>query len=306
MTFPGCKEKVGGMARQKNAAPVIIKRKKVVAGEGHHGGAWKVAYADFVTAMMAFFMLMWLLNATTEKQRKGIADYFSPTIPLSRVSGGGDGSFGGDSVFSEDQIAQNGTGASSLKPSVERQAKGQTGTDTDKQARETAFTEDIRKIEEALMGTGGESVVSERAARHIVTRVTDEGMIVELYDLDEEPLFLGDTDRPAPILEEMSGMLARVFALTTNSIAVDGYIPDAAGSLARQPRMGSLNRAGDAATHHSGGRRSAIGPNAARYRPRRSQANRKEHDGATKQPDRGYPASLRPMTSRASWMLGQC
>jgi len=61
----------------RSNAPIIIKRKKVVAGDGHHGGAWKVAYADFVTAMMAFFMLMWLLNATTEQQRKGIADYFS-------------------------------------------------------------------------------------------------------------------------------------------------------------------------------------------------------------------------------------
>ena len=64
----------------KNLAPVIIKRKKVIVSGGHHGGAWKVAYADFVTAMMAFFMLMWLLNATTEKQRKGLADYFHPTI----------------------------------------------------------------------------------------------------------------------------------------------------------------------------------------------------------------------------------
>lgn len=68
----------------KSNAPIIIKRKKLIAA-GHHGGAWKVAYADFVTAMMAFFMMMWLLNATTEKQRKGLADYFSPTIPLSRV-----------------------------------------------------------------------------------------------------------------------------------------------------------------------------------------------------------------------------
>ena len=92
------------MSAQANARPIIIKRKKVIAGGGHHGGAWKVAYADFVTAMMAFFMLMWLLNATTEKQRKGIADYFSPTIPINRVSGGGDGSFGGDSVFSENTI----------------------------------------------------------------------------------------------------------------------------------------------------------------------------------------------------------
>ena len=78
------------MAAGSNA-PVIIKRKKIIKGGGHHGGAWKVAYADFVTAMMAFFMLMWLLNATTEKQRKGLADYFNPTIPINRISGGGEG-----------------------------------------------------------------------------------------------------------------------------------------------------------------------------------------------------------------------
>ena len=211
------------MARQKNAAPVIIKRKKVVGGDGHHGGAWKVAYADFVTAMMAFFMLMWLLNATTEKQRKGIADYFSPTIPLSRISGGGDGSFGGDSVFSEDQIAQNGTGASNLRPSAERQALGQTGTDSaDTADAAAAFAEEARRIEEALMGIGGESMVSEQAARHIVTRVTDEGLIVELFDLDDEPLFEGDTDRPAPITEEMAGVLVKVLAVGEDGGAVEG------------------------------------------------------------------------------------
>ena len=88
------------MSTETNTRPLIIKRKKKVSGgDGHHGGAWKVAYADFVTAMMAFFMMMWLLNATTEQQRKGIADYFSPTIPITRISGGGDGSFGGESVF---------------------------------------------------------------------------------------------------------------------------------------------------------------------------------------------------------------
>ena len=90
-------------------APIIVKRKKVIAG-GHHGGAWKVAYADFVTAMMAFFLLMWLLGATNEKQRKGIADYFNPTIPVNKVSGGGDGAFGGDSIFSQNTLARNGTG----------------------------------------------------------------------------------------------------------------------------------------------------------------------------------------------------
>ena len=78
--------------------PIIIKRKKIITEGGHHGGAWKVAYADFVTAMMAFFMLMWLLNATTEKQRKGLADYFSPTISINQTSGGGTELFGGDSL----------------------------------------------------------------------------------------------------------------------------------------------------------------------------------------------------------------
>ncbi|HHD78961.1 MAG TPA: chemotaxis protein MotB, partial [Epsilonproteobacteria bacterium] len=97
------------MSAQSNA-PIIIKKVKKVSGGGHHGGAWKVAYADFVTAMMACFMLMWLLNATTEKQRKGIADYCSPTIPIMRASGGGDGAFGGDSVFTSETLAHSGTG----------------------------------------------------------------------------------------------------------------------------------------------------------------------------------------------------
>src|SRR6056297_1713975 len=98
------------MSAQSNAAPIIIKRKKVTAGDGHHGGAWKVAYADFVTAMMAFFLLMWLLNATTEKQRKGLADHFNPSVPIARTSGGG------DSVLSEETLSQMGVGATSQQP----------------------------------------------------------------------------------------------------------------------------------------------------------------------------------------------
>ena len=115
------------MSANANLAPVIIKRKKVVKGGGHHGGAWKVAYADFVTAMMAFFMLMWLLNATTEQQRKGLADYFSPTIPIVRISGGGNGAFGGDSIFSEMTLPQTATGASNKNPTAADQARGATG-----------------------------------------------------------------------------------------------------------------------------------------------------------------------------------
>ena len=67
---------------------IIIKRVKKVAG-GHHGGAWKVAYADFVTAMMAFFLLLWLLNAVTEEQLTGVSNYFAPTMASKSASGAG-------------------------------------------------------------------------------------------------------------------------------------------------------------------------------------------------------------------------
>src|SRR6185312_3644062 len=77
--------------------PIIIKRIKRTAGGGHHGGAWKVAYADFVTAMMAFFLLMWLINTTSPEQKRGIADYFAPASVSQTTSGAG-GILGGTAL----------------------------------------------------------------------------------------------------------------------------------------------------------------------------------------------------------------
>ncbi|MDV7270638.1 flagellar motor protein MotB [Thioclava sp. A2] len=211
------------MSAGDNARPIIIKKKKVSGGDGHHGGAWKVAYADFVTAMMAFFMLMWLLNATTEKQRKGIADYFNPTIPINRISGGGEGAFGGDSVFSEDQIAQTGTGASAQQPSEQRQARGQHSAEDLKDSADGEFEQIARDIEQSLMGVGGESMVSEQLARHIVTRVTDEGLIVEFFDLENEPLFKNETSQATDITIEIVEMIARIFGLVANDVALNGH-----------------------------------------------------------------------------------
>jgi chemotaxis protein MotB len=92
------------MAKEK--ASIVIRKEEVVEG-GHHGGAWKVAYADFVTAMMAFFLLMWLLNATTEQQKRGIADYFSPHNDLSQGTSGYGGPFGGRTVNSVGSLASD-------------------------------------------------------------------------------------------------------------------------------------------------------------------------------------------------------
>jgi chemotaxis protein MotB len=95
------------MAKGKAGGGTIVLKRIEEGGDGHHGGAWKVAYADFVTAMMAFFLLMWLLNATTEEQRRGIADFFAPTNVMgSNVTGSGQ-PFGGRTMHSSEPMAQD-------------------------------------------------------------------------------------------------------------------------------------------------------------------------------------------------------
>ena len=92
-----------GKTDRKAKGEILIRKEEVVEAQGH-GGAWKVAYADFVTAMMAFFLLMWLLNATTEEQRKGLADYFSPNSVLSHSSSGTGQPFGGRTAFADGEM----------------------------------------------------------------------------------------------------------------------------------------------------------------------------------------------------------
>lgn len=211
------------MAAQSNLAPVIIiKRKKIIAG-GHHGGAWKVAYADFVTAMMAFFMMMWLLNATTEQQRQGLADYFSPTIPINRISGGGDGSFGGESIFSEETLPQNGLGATTHYAAQQQQSRGESGTSEDSGEGDASEAE-LEEIADQLTARGGESTVMENALKHVVTRITDEGLVIELFALDGLPLFVEGTDQPTSLMETLIDMVADISQGVTNDVAIGGHV----------------------------------------------------------------------------------
>ncbi|MBN8875204.1 MAG: OmpA family protein [Rhodospirillales bacterium] len=119
--------------RDKKGGDIIIRREEVVEG-GHHGGAWKVAYADFVTAMMAFFLLMWLLNATTEDQRKGLADYFSPSNLFSHASSGSGMPFGGQTPFDKGAMVSD-RGAVEInmgrRPKIDVPSDGRTEVATD-------------------------------------------------------------------------------------------------------------------------------------------------------------------------------
>lgn len=183
------------MAETTNS--IIIKRVAPAAEAGHHGGAWKVAYADFVTAMMAFFLLMWLLNATTEQQRSGLADYFNPTI-VQRPGASGDG----------------------VEEGV-RHAVPENLPDTQKAAE---FEEVARRIEDQLTGTGAESQQLTNLLRHVVTKMTDEGLVIEVSDLTDMPLFAEDTAQAHPVLVEIADLLARAMNGVSNDLAISGHV----------------------------------------------------------------------------------
>ncbi len=199
-------------------APIIIKKKKKVVGGGHHGGAWKVAYADFVTAMMAFFLLMWLLNATTEEQRKGIADYFNPTIPISRISGGGSDGLNGSSIFTEQTYAKMGTGATrdatAGRPSTNFSADDDAGDSTGSEANEAAI---IEQLEQTLQAEG--SALNE----HIQVKLSPEGIVMELVDSEDVPLFQVGQSEPTELLITLVQTVTESFGAFGNSIEIVGH-----------------------------------------------------------------------------------
>jgi chemotaxis protein MotB len=233
------------MAEDTPLQPIIIKKVIKKVEGGHHGGAWKVAYADFVTAMMAFFMLMWLLNATTEKQRKGLADYFSPVIPIHKISAGGEGAMWGDSVFPEDTLTQSGTGATNLRPSEEQKAsgdagetgsesgnKGETGVakaeDKGEEDQKSPPQTDGRVASEKMMRDmaerNGNILLKLGAMEHAIFRTSDRGLEIEIFDLPGRPLFSIRSDLPTENLVEALDLAERALDFFPNRISVAAHV----------------------------------------------------------------------------------
>jgi chemotaxis protein MotB len=196
--------------------PIIIRRKKVYKADGHHGGAWKVAYADFVTAMMAFFLLMWLLNATTEEQRKGLADYFNPTIPISRISGGGSDALNGSSIFTEETLARKGTGASQER-SVESMATKPVLTAAETEAQQQAIAANLQALKDSM----GEK--NHQISEHLLIKMSPEGIVLELVDSESTPLFPVGRSQPSDLLIELLDMVSDSFLSFENDIKIVGH-----------------------------------------------------------------------------------
>jgi Flagellar motor protein len=220
--------------------PIIIKRIK--KGEhGHHGGAWKVAYADFVTAMMAFFLLMWLINTTTPEQKRGIADYFAPQSIAQTVSGSG-GILGGKvmgqesaraggavSMFqknsppsknSSEKSAQN--GVSQGGSNAANSANGDQSNAAESQMTSTQngdFAHAAEAIHQAIQDNPDIASLS----KQVVVDQTPDGMRIQLVDQDGRPMFQQGTAQPMPYTRKLLETIAKVIDRLPNRVSIAGH-----------------------------------------------------------------------------------
>ena len=245
------------MTAATNQRPIIIKKIKKVVGGGHHGGAWKVAYADFVTAMMAFFLLMWLINTTSPEQRRGIAEFFAPAS-VSRVSSGAGGLLEGTS-FAEEGVRHGHSApvAASSEPqytsNADDQNQGQESTsaggennpnqDSLSRARTLRETAEFSRAEIAIRQAMQDMPDVAELSRNVIVEQTPEGLRIQIVDQEGRSMFnAGDAapnDRARRLLIAISSVITQLPNRLTISGHTDGsapggrYAPNLALSSAR-------------------------------------------------------------------------
>ncbi len=215
----------------ENVRPVIVKKIIIESHAGHHGGAWKVAYADFVTAMMAFFLLMWLLGATEEKDRKAIADYFTPTIvQLKAGSAGSNGLFGGDSIMARDDYPNRAGQTGTRSITIPQDA---TGTNDDqgkasRSAQQAQFQKLKKQIEERLEARKD----LQKLMKNVRFTDTREGLRIDLVDEADFSMFALSTNILVPKAAELLREVAQVINGMPNPVIIRGHtdaLPYASG-----------------------------------------------------------------------------
>ncbi len=227
-----------------NDNPIIIKR--IVKGEhGHHGGAWKVAYADFVTAMMAFFLLMWLINTTTPEQKRGIADYFAPQSIAQTLSGSG-GVLGGK-VMGRESSRAGGTVSIFQKnspPSPTSQARttdsadrhggtsASQGQGSDSQSQNSDDLEnstsssqngDFAHAAESIRQSIQDNPDIAALSKQVLVDQTPDGLRIQLVDQDGRPMFKAGTAEPMPYTRELLQTIAKIINRLPNRVSISGH-----------------------------------------------------------------------------------
>ena len=203
----------------KKLQPIIVKKIKK-GGHGHHGGAWKIAYADFVTAMMAFFLLMWLLGSTTEGDKKGIAEYFSSPLRVSLLGGSGSGDSshvlkggGQDLTRTTGQVKHGDVEAErktiNLKALKDEQLRAEI-------ARLRALQE---KIEGELASNPGLGAFRSQ----ILLELTRDGLRIQIVDALNRPMFASGSAQVQPYMQELLRAIGAVLAEVPNHLTLEGH-----------------------------------------------------------------------------------
>jgi chemotaxis protein MotB len=216
---------------------IIIKKIKKAEHAGHHGGAWKVAYADFVTAMMAFFLLMWLINTTSPEQKRGIADYFAPASVSQTTSGSG-GILGGTS------LSDSGTKSSGSKDIVQALApeappnvtetgqsqtqSQQTSLGADQKADDAALTSAAQSLRQAMQDMPELAELS----KQIIVDQTPEGLRVQLVDQEGRSMFKEGSAEPNDRAKVLLQAVAKVVNKLPNRVTVAGHTSASANGAA--------------------------------------------------------------------------
>jgi chemotaxis protein MotB len=204
----------------KKLQPIIIKRVKK-GGHGHHGGAWKIAYADFVTAMMAFFLLMWLLGSTSEGDKKGIADYFQSPLKIALLangSGAGDASHvvrggGEDMTRSAGQVKRG--DIDSRRKTVNLQA-----LKAEQQRAEIARLEQLKqKVEQKIAENPKLSALKSQ----IRLDMTADGLRIQIVDENQRAMFASGSAVVQPSMRELLREIGSVLAEVPNRLTLEGH-----------------------------------------------------------------------------------
>ncbi|HWP20404.1 MAG TPA: flagellar motor protein MotB [Burkholderiaceae bacterium] len=204
----------------KKLQPIIVKRVRKAA-HGHHGGAWKIAYADFVTAMMAFFLLMWLLGSTTEGDRKGIADYFNSPLKVALL-GGGTGAGDASHVIRGGGTDLTRTNGQVKKGDVEAERKTinlQALKDAARRAEAERLEGLRRRLESALTNHPR----LQQFKSQIRIDITADGLRIQIVDEQNRPMFDTGSALVKDYMREILREIGKVLAETNNRITLAGH-----------------------------------------------------------------------------------
>ncbi|CAN7292385.1 OmpA family protein [Bosea sp. LjRoot90] len=206
----------------KPAQQIIVKKVRKAA-HAHHGGAWKIAYADFVTAMMAFFLLMWLISMTTPEQKEGLAEYFAPGAVSPSTSGAGGMLWGTALDKSGSKPAPPREVATGTKPE-DRARRTNSGGTGDREVNRSAAGQQashsaIASLRQALQSMPEIADLS----RNIVIEPTREGLDVALMDESGRSMFPEGSVQPYPSTRRVLETLAPTLRRLPNRLAVTGH-----------------------------------------------------------------------------------